>query len=80
MRAHYSLGIDSSRAFEPKPSRHFHAAHVDLTAWSVTRQMLGLTRRAGRHSQLIAAPWRRGCNGFVAWIGEYELSGGRRCE
>ena len=46
----------------------------------MTRQILGLTRRAGRSSQLGAAPWRRGCNGFVPWIGDHELSGGRLCE
>ena len=41
-------------------------------ALGVTRQILGLTRRAGRSSQLIAAPWRHGrfsgIGRAVAWI------------
>jgi hypothetical protein len=41
-------------------------------ALGVTRQILGLTRRADRSSQLIAAPWRHGrFSGHgrpVAWI------------
>ena len=50
-------------------------AAVTDAALGVTRQILGLARRAGRSPQLIAAPWRRGYHGFVAWTGELEVSG-----
>jgi hypothetical protein len=56
--AHLELNPDDARALP------------DVNAlWTADRcwQILGLTRRAGRHSQLIAAPWRRGCNGFVVF-------------
>jgi hypothetical protein len=77
-----SIHVEGSNPNRPAAftQRMFVQTKPRDAALGVTRQILGLTRRADRHSQLIAAPWRGGCNGFVVQIGGQELSGGRRCD